>query len=287
MLDIYVQRIPDETGKGKFIRRLTQASIPLDVNYSAGPQKCKALLDIGWWHGTKNDVPRVLRMDGAYDYNFQLMKDSVNTSDAVIWQGQYCMEYLYKAYNIKGKKEYMIRNGANPDDYKDPIKLFDGYNVIVSGSWMKGEFERMNKRLKETLRLAKYFVLKNPEICFWIAGNTTLQAHSHPRIKMLGPLVDKLLCKYIAGCDVMLNLSYNDWCPNAVVECLVAGKPVIYSDDGGGIVELVVDSGLMITPKHFEYEAIIDFIKMKPKICRPDLYISNIAKQYKEVFEEI
>jgi len=295
MLNIFVQRVPDETGKGKFIRRLTTASVPLGVNYTTNPKGCVALLDVGWWHGPKKDIPRVIRMDGAEDYNQALMKNAVDTADAVIWQNNYCREYLGRTYNIKGKKkEFVICNGANPDDYKDTLKLFPGFNVIISGKWSKvvkdegGKIvyaERENKRLGLMLDVASRVVTKNDDICFWVAGHTTLKPPVHERIKILGNVPDDLLSRYIAGSDVMLNLGKKDWCPNSVVECLVAEKPVIYSEDGGGIVELVGDCGFAV--KDFGEDLIAELIRKKEEIYRPDLHIEFIASEYKKVFEEI
>lgn len=296
MLNIFVQRVPDETGKGKFIRRLTKASIPLGVNYTTNPKGCQALLDLGWWHGVKKDVPRVLRMDGAEDYNYKLMKGSAETADAMIWQNQFCADYLKNKYGIKAKKEFVINNGADPETYKNPIKLFDGYNVIVSGNWRKitGDkggkkvySERTNKRLSLMMYLAEGLVDKFPDFCFWIAGETTLKMPKRDRIKALGGLNDVDLSRYIAGNDAMLNLGLNDWCPNSVVECLVAGKPVIFSRNGGGIVELVGECGLKIDEENFSLESIADYIRERRVVSRPDLFIDKVAVEYKNVFEEL
>jgi glycosyltransferase involved in cell wall biosynthesis len=106
-----------------------------------------------------------------------------------------------------------------------------------------------------------------------------------------------------AGC--MLNICYADWCPNAVVEALVAGIPVICTK-GHGVSEIVKDSGIIvdidhtIDKKHFfratnkpikniqpVYDALDKVLFTDLTFPKPEhLYIQNVARQYYEAIKE-
>jgi len=50
------------------------------------------------------------------------------------------------------------------------------------------------------------------------------------------------LAAFYRSCDIMLNLSYWDTCPNVVIEALACGLPVV-GVNHGGVAELVGDNG--------------------------------------------
>lgn len=100
-------------------------------------------------------------------------------------------------------------------------------------------------------------------------------------------------------CISSVYLSYLDWCPNAVVESLVAGVPVIYADSGG-IPNIVKTNGISIPdipwdfkplPLYNDYPLDIGIIAKAYDTCfenknsiknfkRKDLFIKNSAKEY-------
>jgi len=102
----------------------------------------------------------------------------------------------------------------------------------------------------------------------------------------------------------MLNLSYNDWCPNAVVEALCAGLPVV-GNNCSGIKELVEENSRIVNvdplprPKYLKADkpprvdtklvtdVLIDVLHNSDKKIVEKLNIRNIANQYKNAFEEI
>ena len=102
----------------------------------------------------------------------------------------------------------------------------------------------------------------------------------------------------------MLNLSYYDWCPNAVVEGLCAGLPVICNNSSGA-AELLGSNSIVVqvdkdpVAKYRDRDkppkvdalkvadAVVNVLHNSKKQYSPIVDIQNIAIQYKKAFEEI
>jgi glycosyltransferase involved in cell wall biosynthesis len=156
-----------------------------------------------------------------------------------------------------------------------------------------------HKRLKEMLEMVREYGQARNIRC-WVAGKTDM--HAEPPIVMLGHLDEKRLNDYLSMSDVMLNLCWYDWCPNAVVEAICAGVPVICGNNGG-VPEIVRDSGIILdidTPmkpawqkdsvpsimgkKQDVFDA-LDYVTDIIVNYRPDLTAAYAAKQYYEFFK--
>lgn len=300
MIKVYLQRGFDNTGKGKFLWRLAQASIDIGVLYTDKPNNCDVILDLAYWHGKEKGIPRILRIDGAMPYNSNKIRTSAKQADAVIWQSQFCKRMLMKHLDIKTKKSFVIHNGADPKQYSKHDSI--GYEVLLSGKWDKDTGPRREKRLKEMLEVAEICVCRQENIRFIVAGDSVLPSTKHDRILRLGNVNDRQLSSLISSSTMMLNLSYCDWCPNAVVEYLVAGKPVMCSNGGGGIPEIVKDSGWIldldrainpfVEPPNkidtlFVADRLLERVTEEKIVYRPELYIAEIAAQYKNAILEV
>jgi len=239
-------------------------------------------------------------------WNNQRLMDDAKKCKAMIYQSPWCQKMGHGCLKFKHKREYVIFNGANPKDYVgcfENVMVDEKPNILMSARW-KG---KTHKRLVEMCEIAA----ECPQYNFWVAGDHEMKVMGAPNITQLGYLDESDLQKYIMSCDVLFNLAYYDWCPNAVVECLVAGLPVVYAA-GTGLGDVVKDSGVavkdsspkpkLITVKKrshrhvrikcppVDYEeakaALAKALKM-PKVNRPDLHVSTIAKQYYDVFKKV
>jgi glycosyltransferase involved in cell wall biosynthesis len=65
-----------------------------------------------------------------------------------------------------------------------------------------------------------------------------------------GHLDRQTIAEILRSCDVFLNLSENDPCPNVVLEALATGLPVLYKPSGG-VPELVGDCGAAVDRSTF------------------------------------
>jgi len=307
---LYIEHRKDSTGKMKFISKLIPELEKLGVKVVPKNEPADIRLALTHFRG-KFKGPTVNRVDGTHftndkhsKWNNRRIYNDMKKSKAVIYQSPWCQKMGRACLKYKHKHEYVIFNGANPEDYKTKIQLDQEHpNIIMSANWKK----KIHKRLKEMCEIAA----ECPQYHFWVAGQHEMDIKAAPNITQLGHLEEPELQEYIASCDVMFNLTHYDWMPNAVVECLVAGLPVVYAK-GSGMSDVVGGSGVVIAnkppkpklitvkkkstkhvrikPPKIDYEeakVAIDRALKMDRIHRPDLYISNIAKQYHEVFKEV
>jgi len=313
--------LKNESGKGKFIQRLTKQWDKMGVEYSDTESGCDVRFAITRYR-TKSKLPTVIRIDGAHaEFNVDSIKNKserkktlknlawknsitasdISRSEAVIWQSEFCRMMGKHIFKKNAKREYVIFNGDNPDDYKRNPQN-DGFKrVIMSARWK----HRKHKRLKEMLQIANMYLKKNDKVMFYIAGDNDVKYEKHNNIVMLGHLGMETLKDLLCKCDCMLNIAYFDWCPNAVVEALVAGLPVICSNQGG-VPEIVKDSGVILQldneiPTNLERATNPPEIKLEPVVDAFDevlygnkkfskaehLYIEFIARQYTDVFKDV
>ncbi len=311
-MKLYIDFKNNNTGKAKFIWRLIPALERIGIKCSLSPDGCDIALGVAWQNNPKKGMPYILRTDGL---SFNKGKDavrktgdkiraSIKLSNAVIWQTMFCKKILEPHFpESKEKKQFIIFNGADPKDYEgiDKIESPASRRIIMSAHWYKKGHERPNKRLLEMLEIAGEYCARSNNAIAWIAGETNLTAPNN-KVIMLGHLPEDRLRKYIVSSTAMLYLAHYDWCPNSVIESLVAGTPVICAN-ASGVAEIVGDNGGIILPLDSElrfkdlYEKpppvskpmvleALENIELK-RISKPELHIDVIAEQYKKTFMEV
>jgi glycosyltransferase involved in cell wall biosynthesis len=315
---VYIEYdLDNESGKGKFVQRMCREWQKMGVEYSDQPEGCTVRLAITRYR-TKCKLPTALRIDGSHhEFNLEsakyklptkeilkklkwkngLMADNIKASDAVIWQSHFCRSQGRKVFKVKPKIDYVVFNGADPADYRHEPKK--DKIVFMSAKWLY----RPHKRLKEMLEIAaEYWNLHN-EVRFIVAGNNE-EKSGCPGVLMVGHVAEDVLRSLISSASCMLNLAYYDWCPNAVVEALVGGMPVICAN-GTGVAEIVKDSGIVLNldkpdhdvmrrgvPPPFDYAPVynaLDRILYHGAVFPPaeHLYIDRIARDYADILRSI
>lgn len=277
------------------------------------------ILLINCWMDLKK-IPKgikiVQRVDGV---NHNLSKGNIcapdinnklstihSIADGVIYQSKFA-KLMCEKYLIKTKpnaKKTIIYNGTDEKIFSQKTK-FDkfGYKhmILTASKW------RPHKRLNDVIK--GFLHLGRGDTCLVIVGDVRVgekEKVNHPRIFYSGTLNNKELAKYHSNADVFVFLSWLDWCPNVVAEALVAGTPVICTNQGG-TKELVKDSGIILkTDPEYDLEpcylyeppevpaekmakAINEILdnKEKFKVEREDLYISEVGKRYGEFFLKV
>ena len=305
-----IQYEKNSTGKSKFVQRLIPALRDLGVKIV--DKKPDITLGLSYWK-EKPKGKKVIRIDGIhiekdrkYNWRRKIIRQTIKHSDGVIYQSKFAHDMVRKILNVKGKKEFVIFNGANPDDYNvDPAKSNYTKNVIISGRYATDSV-RPHKRVKEMVQIAKEYTETHQDVCFWFCGKTVNERSKNPQIVYTGDLPERKIRKHLVMADVMLNICYWDWCPNSVVEALVAGTPVICSNFGG-VPEIVnwygktlhldtqplkpklqknnppkIDNNIVIEALDCMFNLNINY-RVRPR----HLYIDTIARQYKQAFEEV
>lgn len=303
----------DETGKGKFLQRLMPALERLGVTCQDNPKHADVALGILRWRDeVPKGMPKVLRVDGCYLWSTKrtlwrnkLQRKSIKESDGIIWQSEFCRRVVPAILNVKVAREHVIFNGADPAAYDclEPLPMATRYNVVCGARW-EG---RPNKRLEDCLTIARGVTSACEAFTFWFAGMGTegIQAE---RVHGFGHLGEAQLRRLLASSDVMLNLSYADWCPNAVVEALAAGCQVVCNNETGA-AELVTATGMGTViqcdpllelclsgtrkPPDISawYEVIcrlVTEVAVRPPQSQDQtpIHIDTVAAQYKAAFEE-
>jgi glycosyltransferase involved in cell wall biosynthesis len=260
----------------------------------------------------KTRLPKVQRLDGIYydkatDYKSRNRGHSELhvIAQGIIYQSEYskrmCDFYLSKPVtNIKK----IIYNGISTDwqlKYKS-----DGYFNIVSASrW------RRHKRLPEIINIFKKAGIKNSKL--HILGDLGKEKLIKDKNIIYYGRVDWEKMKNIyKSADVFVHLSKKDSCPNAVVEAIGAGIPILTTNACGGATEMAgLTSGCRICygddesikpcfnysdaynilSKKLEIELINNLIEMSTSKIRvklpTELTIEYAAKQYLNIFDRV
>lgn len=312
-MNLYIDHKSNDTGKSKFISRLVPALEDIGVRCSFKPTRADIQLSVYKFKKRKayGGIPRVLRMDGVHlrrsnrnRWRNNDIRRSIKTADAVIWQSKFAKNMLQKVLKVRPNRNFVIHNGADPADYRvEPMPSEYGRNIILCAKWFRADgTERKFKRLGPMLEICRDYVEQHSgEVGVWVAGNTRKYKSTHPAIRHLGRIPEEQLRRYLVASDVMLYLAYIDWCPNAVVEALAAGTPVICPKYTAmaelGCMEIKTDKKVKCKlrshskPPAFEYAPVwecLDQVLASPhRVKAPKVDIHMVAKQYKYAFKKV
>jgi len=243
----------------------------------------------------------VLRVDGLimntrwnYKVKNRKIKESIKQSDCLIYQGRFCEMAYRKFLGIENKPFAIIPNGADPLEFsKRKLSNF----FIANCKW------RPHKRLEPIVRCFLRALDKGLDADLVVTGKPDYK-FKHPRINYVGWRNRKQLKKLLARAIASIHLTWLDWCPNAMVESIVARCPVIYTKSGGHH-EIAKESGVAVKdtywnwgiidlydPPKIDYDEVADaMIKLKKeKIEYPinnRLDIDSVANEYLEYFKKI
>ena len=243
----------------------------------------------------------ILRLDGLilntrWDYkgkNKKIMK-SIKRSDALIYQGDFCYQAYSRFLRVKKEPFAVIPNGSSPKEFlpRSPKNYF-----LANCKW------RPHKRLKDIVKSFEKALKLGLDADLIITGKPDYEK-KHPRIKYLGWQGRDSLMSLMSQAIASLHLSWLDWCPNSMVEAIVAKCPIIYSKSGGH-TELGEGSGIGIEDTQWNFKPCdlysppeIDRTKIAEAMIkikndginlrdRPDLDIKNVSKKYMSFFNKL
>jgi len=251
----------------------------------------------------KKRAKNILRIDGVY-YDVirrsmnNSIKRSIESSDGVIYQSKWCRKFATTMLKTKSKLSTVVYNGVKQSCFQNlPVaqKEFDKA-FICCAHW------RINKRLKSIVQsLLEVRKRTGVDLGMYVLGKPDYKQKSD-YIKYIGDV--KSVAPFYAVADYMCHICHLDACPNAVIEGLSAGLPVVCNNIGG-TPEIVGSSGVQVEldrPFDFRYikrmddvgpnsvnteklvEGMVQVMNQDWQITRPELDISASAKGYYDFF---
>jgi glycosyltransferase involved in cell wall biosynthesis len=239
------------------------------------------------------NIKTVLRIDGIYlpsyfdgieyenrkkrDFDFvkietnQDIQYGLYKADWIVYQSNFSKEMADKYLFKRISKFSVIYNGVDIDHFKPfPQNKSNRIVVMLLGSWRDIDI------LLCSLEAFRFFNETNKNTELKILGEMTRDINSilAKRIKsyslqnyvtLTGKISYADLPSEINKCDVSLHLKSGDWCPNAVLETMSCGVPVICHGHGG-TRELVRDRRLIIDHYQFSYDLSLSK-KASDKLC--------------------
>ena len=220
-----------KSGKEKFLIRLAQSMRSLGVTV-CDKKNADVFIRLAGQERDSNSKLNVLRLNGLWFNKEQPYKKrnkailhSIKKSDALIYQGQFCMDAYQKFLGVSDKVSAIIPNGADPNYFEIRRKHSSNFFLALC-KW------RPHKRLKSII---DSFILANEmglDSDLIVIGKPDYVV-KNDRIKYLGWQNDKKIVRLLSKAIASLHLTYLDWCPNAMVESIVANCPLIYTCSGG------------------------------------------------------
>lgn len=286
-----------ESGKQNFAIRLCNAFENIGIKVTEKNPD----INIVFIKGIRKHCKNVIRLDGIWMNNKISFEDknkkiwsTIKKVDGVIYQNSFCK----KAVNLFcGKPSCMtsvIHNGADPKRYTNSYVHNRPY-LLAFCRW------RPHKRLKDTI---EGFLSSgiHDQYDLIVCGKADYII-KHPNVFYFGTQGINKIDKLVSGCSCTIHLAYLDWCPNSVVESLVAGKPVLHTSSGGTAL-LVKENGICIkdadwdfkpchlySPPNLDKQELIEgykkIVNIKFGFVREDLFIDKIAKEYKLFLEKV
>lgn len=191
---------------------------------------------------------RVLhRVDGsAADYGGNPVSDRLQArvnllADVTVFQSDYSRYSTREKFKVLSQDGPVIYNPVDLDAFRPdgPSRTLPPAHGprIACASWSVN-------RMKGTWQIDE-LAAAHPDWQFVLCGRFDAIS-ARPNIVVLGRLSHQDLAGAFRACDLFLNLSENDPCPNVVIEALASGLPVVYRHSGG-VPELVGDAGVPFT----------------------------------------
>ena len=177
------------------------------------------------------------------DYMDDLLAEANAIADHTVFISAWLRDYHAQKWFDSNKDHSVIHNGADPSIYH-PIgsrSLEPGGNLVLvthhwSANWLKGfsVYQRIDEQIASgRLPRTEFWVIGNwPDEVKWRAANT------------FEPAFGSKLAETLRRCHVYVTAS--KWEPGGMhfIEGLQCGLPVLYHEDGGGIVEVAAPFGL-------------------------------------------
>lgn len=320
-MKVYIENLQPNmspyNGKGKFVQRLAKALQKKGIEIVPTAKTCDINMRMNSLPSQPEGI-KVVRLDTvAYSKeklhrkieNNEVLKQAIIGADGVVYQSAVAQLMCEGVLKTKNHTNAIIANGVDPDEFKPKkVKLKGRVNFLIACQWMH-DLRRVDKILK----VWNDFSYDKSDVYLYINYHKDMTAEGLYLIfyhnVITGPvLLQEELNEDMAACDAVIQLTYQDACPNMAAEALACGTPIITSTTNG-ICEYIdsshgeildVDGEFTFNTVDWEFppwqnehlllKCFQEFYsRRKQWVCTlPDsLNINNIADQYIQFFEKL
>ena len=205
-------------------------------------------------------IPFVLNQNGifypgwfngdCYSMNTR-MQTAYHHADYVFWQSNFCRHAADFFLGKRHSPGEVLYNSVDTGFFSpDPSKAQNSTFVFLH----TGKIPRhANYSLSLIISALSYARLSGLNASLWIAGLVEDVEHVHRSahslnvmdfVNLTGPYTQAEAPSIYTKADAYITLKYQDNCPNAVVEAMACGLPVLYSASGGTTELVGTEAGL-------------------------------------------
>lgn len=181
----------------------------------------------GWFNGDCHTMNK--QMEPAYHF-----------ADFVFWQSKFCRQAADLFLGKRHSPGEVVYNSVNTDIFKPNLSKPPNSTFVFLHT---GKIpSHANYSLGLMISALSYARLSGLNASLWIAGLVEDLAYVHRAahnsnvldfVKLTGPYTQAQAPSIYTKADAYITLKYQDNCPNAVIEAMACGLPVLYSASGG------------------------------------------------------
>jgi hypothetical protein len=234
-------------------------------------------------------VHRINECDKRKNTNFidDLLVRSNKFADETIFISQWLKDYFY----VKGisRDSHVVYNGCNTAHFRPKNKSFNNKNMKLvthhwSDNWLKG-FDIYTK-------IDEYLTNNNCNFEFTYIGRYN-KDYIPKSTRLVKPLYGEILGEELRNHDIYVTASRFEPCGMHHIEGAASGMPVLYHEEGGGIIDMCQNHGLpfgdfntfleqleVIKEDYDSYKEKINYNNLDSQLCCEKYY--NIIKNTQE-----
>lgn len=246
-------------------------------------------------------VHTVLRVDGFYvpedkiDEEFQQSRQFRNwlngrlatdleAFDHIIYQSEFskriCDQYLFK----RNKDFTIISNGTNIGKFEPK---YDNDNKVLRLAVLGKHYPKHLNLALDILKLLDSKTQVELNIIGPMRNGVDGVSLYYDELNLPSELREKIKCHGIVSyddlpetlnsCDILLHVKVGDWCPNAVLEAMASGLPVV-CPSWGGTTELVGEAGVSVDGPEWDFDE-----KLTKEMAEAVLKVQSDLVNYKKI----
>ena len=226
---------------------------------SNAPYLAPAALDIL----RKRGIPLVINQNGVfypgwYPTGWQNMNRTMahgyHRADHVFWQSEFCRRAADKYLGPRSGPGEILNNAIDLTRFKPSVRsATDTPQVLMSGKFDAERFYRLESAIAGIAAAHRQGIKCNLRVagkmtpgCRATFDRHVAKAGIGNHVSFTGPYTQAEAPQIYAEADIYLTTAHMDPCPNAVIEALASGLPVIHTSTGGPPELVGPDAGVQL-----------------------------------------